>query len=302
MSHVLGLELMTEGGQIFARLQEFDIFGGRPTLAGVEFTFTFVIRGTEFATNTELALANVQIELSVFLENDQALFIGELRERVSSPYRVSIHEQSFQRKIDITHDAYWKLVDFTHHRDLELNFNVTASGTGKTSKGLETFILHGERRGKIPHSEWLKTLSTGEFDRFEIITLRTSLPPLGKHKDKYDSAFKRLREAQDNFNHGDWNSVGSKCRAAWLVLKTLIPTEQKNQAIELLLGSVTGDPRRKEFAAAVVKGVHDILNKATHLEGDSSAHTEPVDLQREDALLCLHWTSATISYVAAVYQ
>jgi hypothetical protein len=301
MSHVLDLELRTTGGTTFARLQKFDIFSGRQTLAGVEFTFNFGIHGTEHATKTELELQRVQIELSVFLENQQSLYVGQFRESLSDSYRVANYETNVQRKLDITQDAYWKLVDLTHYRDLELNFNVTAIGRGKTANGNETILLKGETRGKIPVSEWLKILNTGEYDRFETIILHTSLPSIGGSKEKYDSAFKRLREAQDNFNRGDWNSVGTKCRAAWLVLKTLIPKTQQRQAIELLLASVMDDPKRKEFGEVVVamlKGTNDALNKATHLEGD----LHPGDLQREDALLCLHLTAASIAYVAAVYK
>jgi len=69
---------------------------------------------------------------------------------------------------------------------------------------------------------------------------------------------------------------------------------KKEQRIETRLGEVTGDPRRKKFATALIKGLHDILNKAKHLEGDQTAGTLPADLKPEDALLSIHWYSAAI--------
>jgi hypothetical protein len=49
-----------------------------------------------------------------------------------------------------------------------------------------------------------------------------------------------------------------------------------NKPFDHLLSSVIGDPRRKEFALAVTKGFHDLLNKGVHLEADvRMAHPTP---------------------------
>jgi len=300
MSEVLNLELMTFGGQIFARLMNFSMFAGHPTLAGVEFVFEFSIVGTEFATKTELVLERFQIDLSVFVENQKELYIGQFREALSESYGVTNYEKRFQRRLEITQNAYWRLVDSTHHNDLDLRFNVAALGTGKTVSGEETIFLQGDKRVSVAHSDWLAILSRGQFDRFEIITIRSQVAPTGKGKEIFDSAITKLKEAEACFDRGDWNGVGARCRSAWLVFKTSVHKKDQGRAIELLLASVTGDPRRREFGEAILKGCNDILNKATHLEGDTSTNTLPVDLQREDALLCLHWTAAILSYLASI--
>jgi hypothetical protein len=66
------------------------------------------------------------------------------------------------------------------------------------------------------------------------------------------------------------------------------------------LAPAIGDPRRKDFAAALIKGLNDVGNKAVHLEGDVKAGTPPADLSPEDALLCIHWYAAVIGYLSSV--
>jgi hypothetical protein len=46
--------------------------------------------------------------------------------------------------------------------------------------------------------------------------------------------------------------------------------------------------------------VHDVMNKAVHLEGDVKAGTPPADLSPEDALLCVHWYAALIGYLSSL--
>jgi len=299
MSNVLDLELMTNGGQIVARFANFSIFYCRPTLSGVEFAFEFVYQGTEPAAQNKLFIDAFQIELSVILENQQEFYIGRFRQDVSEPHRLRAFESRFQARLELGHTAYRSLVDWTHHNSLDLRFQMKVIVKGPDDETNGAFAT-GDKRTNIPHSEWLEILNRGPFNRFETITISQPVNASSEDKEIFESAMALLKDAESSFNRGDWSGVGTKCRGSWRVFKTLIPKKDQLQAVELLLAPVAGDPRRKEFGEAMIKGLNAILNKATHLEGDSSANTLPVELSRADALLCLHWTSAVLSYLALV--
>ena len=249
MNRVLDLELMTAGGQIFARLTKFQIFAGSQTLSGVQFIFDFTIAGTEYATKTELVLDRLHIDLSLFSEFQHELYVGRFRDEVSESTHVTGYDRNFQRNLQLANDAYWRLVDSTHYRDLDLKFGACAVGSGDTPNGRESLYLRGERRVKVPHSDWLDILNKNAFDRFETITIRSQVSPTGRKTEIFSDAIAKLKEAEGCFDRGDWNGVGTRCRAAWRVFKTLVPKKDQGRAATLRRSSQTiavlGIPSRR---------------------------------------------------------
>ena len=130
-----------------------------------------------------------------------------------------------------------------------------------------------------------------------MIAIRT--PVASSHLNKpFAEAVDKIREAERQYMKGDWNGAAASCRNAW---KTVLSSAPPNVSpFEYLLAPLIGAPERKEFATVLMKGLHDILNKAAHLEGDVKTNTPPTNLQPEDALLCIHWYAAMIGYLSSV--
>lgn len=108
----------------------------------------------------------------------------------------------------------------------------------------------------------------------------------------------KIREAERQYTQGDWNGAASSCRSAWRTVLSSAPSGVS--PFEHLLAPVVGDPRRKAFATALIKGLNDLANEAVHLEGDAKKKTLPADLSAEDALLCIHWYAAVIGYLSSI--
>jgi hypothetical protein len=76
----------------------------------------------------------------------------------------------------------------------------------------------------------------------------------------------KIREAERQYTRGDWNGAASSCRSAWRTILSSAPPGVP--PFDHLLAPVIGDPRRREFAKALIKGLNDVANMAVHLEGD----------------------------------
>lgn len=134
-------------------------------------------------------------------------------------------------------------------------------------------------------------------DRYELIAIRIPVASSHLHK-PFADAVAKIWEAERQYTRGEWNGAGSSCRSAWRTILFSAPSGVP--AFEHLLAPVIGDPKRKDFAAALIKGLNDVTNKALHLQGDLKTGTPPADLSPEDALLCIQWYAAVIGYLSSL--
>lgn len=296
---------LSHGNYTFARITKCEIFGPGKTFAGIDFTFNLEIAPTQIISEANPTLQRLLIDLYI-IKDSAELFLGQLKDRFISPASLR-YSRNHQQHLELSAHSFLKLVDETHHKDLELKLRaqavlhldqpVTNSSDGSlTEPGL--VFLDGESRVTFPHSDWLKLINNARIEYFDLITLRTTLPELPE-PNVFVQAFGKLHEAQNYFNRGDWNAVGAACRSAF---RTILPLAggEKNP-IQKLLATAHDDPKRKRFVESVVKAL-DVLGHATHQEGNFNYNTPPADFQREDALLTLHLTAAAISYIASVYK
>jgi hypothetical protein len=258
------------------------------------FRFDFDIKIKPFGKNEEnpIVLNDLNIDLS-FRTVNSSLLLGRMISHLSeSPRELKEYEISVTKLFDIQMEDFIRLVDVSHRGDMQFELNVKPifKDAIRTCKS-ETAYL------KIPHSEWLKHINKAELDRFELISIRIPVSSSHLHS-PFVEAVKKIREAEQQYIRGDWNGAASSCRSAWRTVLSSAPPNAK--PIEHLLSSVTGDPRRKNFAEALLKGLLDIQNKAVHLEGDIKTGTPPADVSPEDALLCIHWYSAVIGYLSSI--
>jgi hypothetical protein len=262
------------------------------TFTGFRFSFNFTVK--PFSTNTEnsIVLDSLHIDLS-FRAVDSSILLGRMIGDLSECSReLKGYEFSITKLFDIQMEDFIRLVDVSHRGDMQFEFNTKPIFFDKMRQGkFETAYL------KIPHSEWLNYINNAELDRFELISIRIPVSSSHLHS-PFVEAVKKIREAEQQYIRGDWNGAASSCRSAWRTVLSSAPPNAK--PIEHLLSSVTGDPRRKNFAEALLKGLLDIQNKAVHLEGDIKTGTPPADVSPEDALLCIHWYSTVIGYLSSL--
>lgn len=296
---------LSYNGYTFARITKCQFNAPYKTFSGVEFTFHITIEPSDLIKGKNVQLDKLVIDLYLMKDSTE-LYLGQLRNRSISPSRLT-YPRSQQQQLTLTTNEFLKLADETHHKELELK--IRAQGlfqfdeSVKNSSGgplidSEPVVAEGESHISFPHSEWLKILNNTGIERFDLITLRTSLPEL-PGSSVFTQAFDKLHEAQDKFSRGDWNAVGAACRSAIRTIMSLAQGQKK--PMDYLLASVINNSERKKFSASVI-AVWDTLNTATHQEGNLNENLPPADFQREDALLTLHLTAAAISYIAAVYK
>lgn len=263
----------------------------RPTLFGKEFTFVFRVEPFEYKQNP-LSLTNLKITISLF-ENNQSLMIGRFTSRSERPYLLNARTNDIQLQLHLRTEEVIVLADRTNHGDVTFNFDVVARfGEDIFPPSSGTLV--------VPHSRWLEILNGLQLDRYELIVIRT--PVKASHlRSPFSEALNKIRDAEREFSKGNWNGVGVACRSAWnTVLSSVTSGTPRDRRLEYLLANVTGDPRRQKFAFAVLKGFNNIVNEAVHLEGDVKSSRVPSDLTRADALLCLHWYSTAIGYLASI--
>lgn len=264
----------------------------RREMYGYELSFEFHILPTDRSRQKPRDITEFKVEAS-FKEGHQPLRMGRLYPRLYDPPETLGRNEKLKitRCLFLRPDELMTLIDKTHHGnpDFEFNFAVVFEG------GIHTYTCTG--RMTIPQTVWLKILEQAGVARFELIAIRTPVQDSHLYQ-PFSQALDKIREAERYYLRGDWNAVGASCRSALRTILSSVPAGQR--PIDHLLAPVTGDPRRREFAQTVARGLLDVLNAATHLEGEPRTGTPPTDLRGEDALLCLHWYSTVIGYFASV--
>lgn len=290
------------GGYVLARLTKCRIMSPVETFSGVEIAFELTIEPTGVLGENYPKLENLVIDVYLNYPGSLELHIDRLKDRFIKPVTLS-YAREHSQYLRLKSNSFFRLIEETHYRDLELKFRAQIllrlevpikNSSGGLLIDAGPAYLSGDTQFRLPHSEWHKVLNNTRTERFDLISLRTSVPNT-EGTTAFTQAFDKLREAQDKFNRGDWNAVGSACRSA---IRTVMSIAQgQNKPMDYLLSSVIGDPRRKKFALPI-KAIWDSLNAATHQEGNVNDQTPPSDFLREDALLCLHLTAAAISYIS----
>jgi hypothetical protein len=285
---------LTRADTTVATITKCEIYAGTRTLVGHEVTFGFRIVPTLSAREKSLALK--QLTIDIYLkEQGVRLLIGRFNSRNQGPINLRAEYRDEQQQLHLRADEWLRLIELTHHSDVRFEFDATAE---IDNPGQQAPVAMGQGTLRIPHSQWLEIVNRIGAERFEIILLR--LPTETSLKQPFAAAVEKIREAESFFMKGNWNAVGAACRAAFRTV--LSATPPNTPAIEHLLQPVVNDPRRYPFAQALTKGLLNILNESTHLEGDTKTNTPPASLSRADSLLCLHWYSTVIAYLAEIHD
>jgi hypothetical protein len=273
-----------------------EITGGRlsiwKTFTGLRLHFTFNIKPFSKNDEQKLILNDLNIDLS-FRTDSSTVLLGRMISALNeSPRELTEYEFTFTKLFDMQMEDFIRLVDISHRGDMQFEVEVKPIFKNETrnSKSETGFF-------DIPHSDWIKYINRTELDRFELISIRIPVSSSHLHT-PFVEAVNKIREAEQQYIRGDWNGAASSCRSAWRTVLSSAPPNTK--AIEHLLAPVIGDPRRKEFAESLLKGLLDIQNKAVHLEGNIKTGTPSADISPEDALLCIHWYSAVIGYLSSL--
>ncbi len=278
-------------GYGYAKLTSCDLYLEQ-TLFGYRLNFSF--QGVSFVRKEGEPLTLIGLETDLYFhDGNRAVLMGrtlpDLHER---PQLLNGHDVRIRRHFDIRTNDFIQLADQSHHGDVTFEFHATP-----VFLEANIYVKQEEGRLKIPHSEWLEHLNRAGMARYDLIAIRTPIASSHLHK-PFAEAVDKIREAERQYMKGDWNGAAASCRNAW---KTVLSTTPSGTSpFEHLLAPLIGDPKRKEFATVMMKGLHDILNKAAHLEGDVKTSTPPTSLQPEDALLCIHWYAAMIGYLSSL--
>lgn len=260
---------------------------------GYRLNFNFNIEVYPREDGNSISLLGWQMDLYLRKHGQgQSILIGRMLSDLREHPRELRHGFTLSRYLDLRGDEFVRLVDESYRGNLTFEFHATPqlSGiphNGSTEQGLLT----------IPHSEWLEHLNRTGMDRFELIAIKVPVKSSHLHT-PFANAVAKIREAESQYSRGEWNGAASSCRNAWRTILSSAPSGLS--PFEHLLASVVGDPRRKDFAVALIKGFNDVENAAVHLEGDVKKKTPPADLTPEDALLCIHWYAAVIGYLSSI--
>lgn len=287
------LRLGDHSGRAYARARTCELYIEK-AMFGYRLKFSFNIIPYPRSNESEepVFLLGWEVELFYRDGNSSVLMGRMLPDLNERPRKLEGHEFTISRCFDIRTADFIQLIDKSHHGDVTFEFHATPLLHGHLKEGrMETGSL------RIPHSAWLDHLNRTGADRFELIAIRVPVATSHLHK-PFADAVEKIREAERQYTRGDWSGAAASCRSAWRTILSNAPSG--TPAIEHLLSPVIGDPRRKEFAMAIAKGLNDVQNKAVHLEGDVKTGTPPADLHPEDALLCIHWYSALIGYLSTL--
>jgi hypothetical protein len=263
----------------------------RREMYGYELSFEFHVLPTAHSRQNPRGITEFKVE-AYFKENHQPLRMGRLYPQLYDPPETLGKNDKLKitRCLFLRPDELITLIDKTHHANPDFEFNFAVGLEGRNYNDICT------GRMTIPQTVWLKIIEQARVARFELIAIRSPVSDSHLHQ-PFSEALDKIREAERYYLRGDWNAVGASCRAALRTILSSVPSG--TPPIDQLLAPVTGDPRRKAFAQAVTKCLLDVLNAATHLEGTPRTGTPPTDLRAEDALLCLHWYSSVIGYLAS---
>jgi|GEM_PF-2827244 len=281
------LRISDQGSRSYARATGCNL-NIEQTLFGYRLKFNFDF---EAQNGNSVSLDGWELDL-YFNQGSQSILVGRLVPDLSEHPRRLIHQFTLQRHIDLKSDDFLRLVDRSYQGDVVFEFRTRSLLSGITHEGKTE-----QGRLTIPRSEWLDLINKAGMDRFELIAIRVPVQSSHLHK-PFADALSKIREAERQYNRGDWNAAGSSCRSAWRTILSTTPSGVKT--VDHLLAPIVGDPRRKAFAEELIKGLTAILNQAVHLEGDPKTGKPPADLTPEDALLCIHWYATVIGYFSSL--
>lgn len=284
------IRISDQGSRSYARAAGCNLYIEQ-ALFGYRINFNFTIEVYPRENGNPISLLGWEMDL-YFKDRGQTVLVGRMLSDLREHPRELRHGFTLSRYIDLRADEFLQLVDKSYRGDVTFEFHATPllagiAQNGSTEQGALT----------IPHSEWLDHLNRTGMDRFEMIAIRVPVKSSHLHK-PFADAVTKIREAERQYSRGEWNGAASSCRSAWRTILSGAPSGVA--AFEHLLAPVIGDPRRKDFAAALIKGLNDVGNKAVHLEGDVKTGTPPADMSPEDALLCIHWYAAVIGYLSSL--
>lgn len=284
------ISIQDHGGRGYANVTHCDI-RLTPTLSGYRIAFDFKIE--TFSSKPE-ALYLIGWDVDLYHRGSgEPVIVGRLSDaQTGRPIEFNGHHNSVHQQLDMSAHDFILLVDRTHAKDVILEFDATPR--------FSNFDLYpNTQRGSllVPHSEWIKLLNQAGLDRFELITIRIPVKESHFHT-PFREALVKIREAESLYAHGHWNGAVASCRAAWKTILSATPSGGK--ALDHLLSPLIGDPHRKEFALAILRGFNDLLNQGVHLEGDVKSDKPPAELAPEDALMVLQLYSVMTGYLSSV--
>lgn len=282
------IRISDQGSRSYARATACSLYIEH-RLFGYRMNFNFTIE--VYPRENPITRLNWEMDL-YFKEREPPILVGRLLSELMEHPRELRYGFTVSRYLDLRADEFIQLVDKSHRGDVTFEFRATPQlsdipHNGSTETG----------RLVIAHSKWLELLNQTGMDRFELISIRTPVASSHLHT-PFVEAVEKIREAERQYTRGDWNGAASSCRSAWRTVLSSAPSGVS--PFEHLLAAVVGDPRRKAFATALIKGLNDVANEAVHLEGDVKKKTLPADLSPEDALLCIHWYAAVIGYLSSL--
>jgi len=284
------IRISDQGGRSYARAASCKL-NIEQSLFGYRLNFHFNVDVMPPENGNPPSLLAWEMDL-YFNEGAKSVLVSRMLPDLREHPRELRHRFTLSKYLDLRSDDFLRLVDKSYRGDVTFEFEATPVLSGIPHNG-------NTERGRliIPHSQWLEHLNQTGMDRFEMIAIRVPVKSSHFHK-PFSDAVAKIREAERQYSRREWNAAASSCRSAWRTILSTAPSG--TSPFEYLLAPVVGDPRRKEFAAALIKGLNDIENKAVHLEGNVTAGTPPADLNPEDALLCIHWYAAVIGYLSSL--
>ena len=288
------IRIADQGGFGYARATACN-FNIEQTLFGYRLVFSFKIEPYPREKNGEISLLDWEIDLHYKDANSFVLMGRMLPDRSEPDWKLERYGFTVTRYFELRSDEFLQLAEKSRSGDVVFQFHATPLLRGSQHEGSA-----GEGRLVISRSAWLEYVNRTGLDRYELIVIRVPVASSHLHKPFVD-ALAKIREAEGQYTRGDWNGAAASCRSAWNTVMSSVPKgTPRDQRLEILLQQVTGDPRRKKFALAVMKAFNNIVNEAVHLEGDVKAGTPSADLRPEDALLCIHWYAAAIGYLSSL--
>lgn len=288
------IRIADQGGTAYARATACK-FHIEQSLFGYRLHFIFTVEPYPRDGSAEISLLGWDIDL-YFKDERRVVLMGRmLPERSEASRKLQRYGFTVNRYFDLRSEEFLRLTDKSHGSDVVFEFQATPLLDG---------IQHdaGSEQGRliIPQSAWLDCLKQIGLDRYEFIVVRIPVSSSHLHQ-PFVNALTKIREAEKQYTKGDWNGAAASCRSAWNTVMSSVPTNTpRDQRLEFLLQSLSGDPKRQKFALAVLKGFNNVINEAVHLEGDVKKGTPPADLRPEDALLCIHWYTAAIGYLSCL--
>lgn len=148
---------------------------------------------------------------------------------------------------------------------------------------------HGDHiEFKLPQSEWVKILRGLQWSELDLI----ELPMTTSTSSNFIRALKRLQEGVEAYRRGQWEPSMSNCRKAFEALIKDTSGKDSLSETEATLSALISDAQKAKAINGLVRSLSSFLHLARH------EHAESIDIGPKDALLALHVTAATLSYLA----